>query len=219
MSILNCDDMLNVNDSYQGAGNVFLIEDDLKLRASLCEILEFVGYRVHAYGEPQEFLAALAEVSSGIVVTDVRMPNMSGVELQKELNLQNRKFPIVFISGESTVSQAVEAVTGGAIEFLIKPFTREALLAAVSKAITLDANNALASERKFAFEQKLSVLSPRERQVFGLLAQGYNNNELVAELGVALSTVKEYKSELMYKLELKTLSQLIALSSAAVTGE
>jgi FixJ family two-component response regulator len=141
---------------------------------------------------------------------------MSGVELQKELSLRDRKFPFVFISGESTISQAVEAVTQGAIEFLIKPFTRESLLTAVAKAISIDTERTRASERNFAFKERMSVLSPRERQVFGLLAQGYNNAELVDKLGVALSTVKEYKSELMFKLGLKTLSQLISLSAASV---
>jgi two-component system response regulator FixJ len=204
------------NDSSGCAGNVFLIEDDLKLRSSLCEILEFVGYRVYAYSEPQEFLDTFFELSPAMVLTDVRMPNMSGVELQKKLSLRDRKFPFVFISGESTISQAVEAVTQGAIEFLIKPFSRESLLAAVAKAISIDTERTRASERNFAFKERMSVLSPRERQVFGLLAQGYNNAELVDKLGVALSTVKEYKSELMYKLGLKTLSQLISLSAASV---
>ena len=208
--------MITNNDSSGCAGNVFLIEDDLKLRASLCEILEFVGYRVYAYSEPQEFLDTFFELSPAMVLTDVRMPNMSGVELQKELSLRDRKFPFVFISGESTISQAVEAVTQGAIAFLIKPFTRESLLAAVAKAISIDTERTRASERNFAFKERMSVLSPRERQVFGLLAQGYNNAELVDKLGVALSTVKEYKSELMFKLGLKTLSQLISLSEASV---
>jgi FixJ family two-component response regulator len=208
--------MITNNDSSGCVGNVFLIEDDLKLRASLCEILEFVGYRVYAYSDPKEFLDTFFELSPAMVLTDVRMPNMSGVELQKELSLRDRKFPFVFISGESTISQAVEAVTQGAIEFLIKPFTRESLLTAVAKAISIDTERTRASERNFAFKERMSVLSPRERQVFGLLAQGYNNAELVDKLGVALSTVKEYKSELMFKLGLKTLSQLISLSAASV---
>ena len=208
--------MITNNDSSGCAGNVFLIEDDLKLRASLCEILEFVGYRVYAYSDPKEFLDTFFELSPAMVLTDVRMPNMSGVELQKELSLRDRKFPFVFISGESTISQAVEAVTQGAIAFLIKPFTRESLLTAVAKAISIDTERTRASERNFAFKERMSVLSPRERQVFGLLAQGYNNAELVDKLGVALSTVKEYKSELMFKLGLKTLSQLISLSAASV---
>jgi FixJ family two-component response regulator len=100
---------------------------------------------------------------------------------------------------------------------LVKPFSRESLLAAVSKAIELDIQQMHALVRQSEFAQKLAALSPRERQVFGLLAKGYSNTELVNELGVALSTVKEYKSEMMYKLRLRSLSELIALNAAGET--
>jgi FixJ family two-component response regulator len=133
--------------------------------------------------------------------------------LQTKLLNQGRKIPFVFISGESTVPQAIKAMKQGAVEFLVKPFSRESLLTAVAKAIEIDIQQMHEVVRKSEFEQKLTSLSPRERQVFGLLAKGYSNTELVEELGVALSTVKEYKSEVMYKLRLRSLSELIALNN------
>ena len=209
---------MNVSSSPKGsrsslAGHIFLVEDDDDLRESIIEILSFVGYRVYPYRDPQEFLKQSVEVIPAVIVTDVRMPSMSGVELQTKLLNQGRKIPFVFISGESTVPQAIKAMKQGAVEFLVKPFRRESLLTAVARAIELDIQHMHEVVRKSEFEQKLASLSPRERQVFGLLAKGYSNSELVDELGVALSTVKEYKSEMMYKLRLRSLSELIALNN------
>ena len=209
---------MNVSSSPKGsrsslAGHIFLVEDDDDLRESIIEILSFVGYRVYPYRDPQEFLKQSVEVIPAVIVTDVRMPSMSGVELQTKLLNQGRKIPFVFISGESTVPQAIKAMKQGAVEFLVKPFSRESLLSAVAKAIEIDIQQMHEVVRKSEFEQKLTSLSPRERQVFGLLAKGYSNTELVEELGVALSTVKEYKSEVMYKLRLRSLSELIALNN------
>ena len=143
------------------------------------------------------------------------MPGMSGVDLQEKLLSHGRQMPIIFISGESTVSEAVKAMSNGAFEFLLKPFSRESLLSAVSKALALDAQLMRDLIKQVEFEQKLKALSPREREVFKLMTKGYGNAELANELGVALSTVKEYKSEMMYKLRLRSLSELIALSESA----
>ena len=199
----------------QNPGCVFLVEDDQELRTSICEVLRFVGYKVQAYANPQEFLHDFTDVVPAVLVTDVRMPGMSGVDLQEKLLSHGRKMPIIFISGESTVSEAVKAMSNGALEFLLKPFSRESLLSAVSKALALDAQLMRDLIKQVEFEQKLKALSPREREVFKLMTKGYGNAELASELGVALSTVKEYKSEMMYKLRLRSLSELIALSESA----
>jgi FixJ family two-component response regulator len=213
---------MSPSNSYVGnqsslIGSVFVIEDDTELLESITEILRFVGYRVYPYSDPEEFLKQPRDVIPAVIVTDVRMPSMSGVELQAKLIGEGRKIPFVFMSGESTVTQSVVAMKQGALEFLVKPFSRESLLAAVSSAIELDVQQMHALVRQSEFAQKLASLSPRERQVFVLLAKGYSNTELVNELGVALSTVKEYKSEMMYKLRLRSLSELIALNAAGET--
>lgn len=118
---------MNVSSSPKGSrsslsGHIFLVEDDDDLRESIVEILSFVGYRVYPYRDPQEFLKQSVEVIPAVIVTDVRMPSMSGVELQTKLLNQGRQIPFVFISGESTVPQAIKAMKQGAVEFWSNPF-------------------------------------------------------------------------------------------------
>ncbi|OIM97177.1 hypothetical protein A9236_10750 [Polynucleobacter sp. QLW-P1DATA-2] len=143
----------------------------------------------------------------------MRMPKQSGVELQSELISKGHKIPIIFISGESSDEQIIAALKSGAVDFLLKPFSREALLGAVAKAIEQDAIAMQDLIRKAQLSEALKTLSPRERQVFELLAKGYGNKELVNALGISLPTVKEYKSEVMYKLRLRSLAELISLNT------
>ena len=124
--------------------------------------------------------------------------------------------PIIFMSGESTDSQIVKAFKNGANDFLLKPFGRELLLQAVAKAIEQDAVVMQGLIQKAQLLEKLKSLSPRERQVFELLAKGYGNKELVETMGISLPTAKQYKSEVMYKLRLRSLAELIALNKSMV---
>ena len=146
------------------------------------------------------------------LVTDMRMPMMSGIQLQEELLSKGHKIPIIFISGESSDEQIVKAFKSGAFDFLLKPFSREDFLSAVEKAIEKDSIAMQELIRKSRLDEALKTLSPRELQVFNLLAKGYGNKELVDALGISLSTVKEYKSEVMYKLRLRSLAELISLA-------
>jgi FixJ family two-component response regulator len=141
------------------------------------------------------------------------MPKLSGVQLQSELIAKGHKIPIIFISGESSDVQIVKAFKGGAFDFLLKPFSREDFLSAVERAIEKDSIAMQELIRKSRLTETLKTLSPRELQVFKLLAKGYGNKELVDTLGISLSTVKEYKSEVMYKLRLRSLSELISLAT------
>ncbi|MDH6303340.1 FixJ family two-component response regulator, partial [Polynucleobacter sphagniphilus] len=111
--------------------HVFLIEDDASMRATLTSLLEFLGYRVYPFASAIEFLKIPLHVAPAVVITDMRMPDMTGVELQAELIKRGREVPIIFISAESTVAQSITAMKQGAIEFLVKPFERDALLDAV----------------------------------------------------------------------------------------
>jgi FixJ family two-component response regulator len=205
----------SLNQNNEAAGHIFLIEDDVDLSASICEVLRCFDYQIHAFHDPEEFLTGFHDAVPAVVIADVRMPKLSGVELQSELNRRGSKVPVIFISGESTVVQTITAMKQGAIDFITKPFTREVLLGAVAKGIERDRQLMIQVIRQNELQQKLALLSPRERQVFSLMSKGYSNNEMVKELGVALSTVKEYKSEMMYKLRLRSLSELISLSSYA----
>ena len=145
----------------------------------------------------------------------MRMPKLSGAELQSELIKKGHKIPIIFISGESLDEQIVKAFKGGAFDFLLKPFSREDFLSSVARAIEHDSIAMQEIIRKNRLEEALKSLSPRELQVFHMLAKGYNNKELVDALGISLATVKEYKSEVMYKLRLRSLAELISLNTVS----
>ena len=200
--------------SSQLSGYVFLIEDEDELRADLERMLSFNGYRVRGFSNPQEYLALNSHVAPAVVVTDMRMPEMSGVELQEELMRQGRKIPMVFISGQSEDHQIVAALKGGAVDFLLKPFARETLLAAVAKGLEIDTKQMMSIIRKNELEEKLKLLSPREKEVFELLIKGFNNKEIIDALGISLPTAKQYKSEVMYKLRVRSLSELISIHAS-----
>jgi FixJ family two-component response regulator len=201
----------NINHSQK---HVFLIEDHDELRDDLTRILEFVGYAVHPFSDPIQFLEYDKHLAPAVVVSDMRMPHMNGVELQERLKELGRTIPMVIISGESTDQQIIAALKNGAIDFLLKPFAREGLLAAVAKGIEIDSAAMQNVIRVSEFNEKLKMLSPRERQVFQLLSQGLSNKELMESLNISLPTVKQYKSEVMYKLRLRSLSELIALNKS-----
>lgn len=193
---------------------VFLVEDNNELRSDLERTLHFCGYTTHAFANPEEFLREFKPLVPAVLVTDMRMPQISGIYLQAELIAKGHKIPIIFISGESSDEQIITAMKNGAFDFLLKPFSREALLSAIEKAIEKDAIAMKELIRKTRLAEALKKLSPRERQVFDLLAKGYGNKELVDEMGISLPTVKEYKSEVMYKLRLRSLAELISLNTA-----
>ena len=194
--------------------HIFLIEDDQALRLDLIDALQFAGYSVHDFGDPDQFLLEFRPLVPAVLITDMRMPNKTGIQLQEELVSKGHRLPIIFISGESTDQQIVKAFNNGAFDFLLKPFGREALFSVVAKAMEKDIIAMIDHIRKAQLTESLKILSPRERQVFELMAKGYGNKELVEALGVSLPTVKEYKSEMMYKLRLRSLAELMALNSS-----
>lgn len=196
-----------------GSKYIFLVEDDDELRSDLERALKFCGYTIFSFADPEQFLSQFKPLVPAVLVTDMRMPKLSGVQLQSELIEKGHKIPIIFISGESSDEQIVKAFKNGAFDFLLKPFSREAFISVVAKAIEQDGIAMQELIRKSRLSETLKTLSPRELQVFHLLAKGYGNKELVEALGISLSTVKEYKSEVMYKLRLRSLAELIALNT------
>jgi FixJ family two-component response regulator len=200
--------MMDANKKY-----IFLVEDDDGYRSDLERALQFCGYTVFSYASPDKFLAEFKPLVPAALVTDMRMPKLSGVQLQAELLEKGHKIPIIFISGESSDKQIVSAFKNGAFDFLLKPFSREDFLSAVERAVERDSIAMQELIQKARLDEALKTLSPRELQVFKLLAKGYGNKELVDALGISLSTVKEYKSEVMYKLRLRSLAELISLAT------
>ena len=204
---------LNQRSFLSDSNHVVLLEDDDFLRVDLKSLLELAGYVVHSYSNPLEFLSTPFSFAPAVIVSDMRMPGLSGVNLQSALLEINRIIPFIFISGESTDYQIIQSMKQGAIDFLIKPFNSDQLFTAINKGIELD--RVFIREIIFQKDQAfiLKKLSPRENQVYELLKKGYSNSELSQTLGISLETTKQYKQEVMRKLELKSLSELIKFSS------
>lgn len=190
-------------------GHVFIVEDDESLAGSLVDILHFAGYLARWWPRVALFLEAIPEAAPAVVLTDMRMPGLSGVELHEALLARGREMPVIYVSGESTVQQSVQAMKLGAVDFLVKPFSREQLLQAVAAGLRRDAERVDAARTRARRRDALGQLSPRESEVLGLLLQGFSNAEIVDALGVALPTAKQYKSEVMRKLNVRSLSQLM----------
>lgn len=193
--------------------HIFLIDDDESMRTVLKGMLEFLGFQVHVYASAIEFLKVSMQAAPAVIITDMQMPDMSGVELQAELLKRGRQIPIIFISGESTLPQTISAMKQGAIEFLLKPFERDQLLSAVVRGLEQDVAYMRSYVVQTTLAEGLKGLSPREREVFELLAVGFNNLQIQEKLRISLPTAKQYKSEVMRKLNLSSLAHLIALKN------
>lgn len=195
--------------------HVYLIEDHDDLRIGLIKMLEKSDFMVHPFSNPIDFLNSKIDASPAVLITDMRMPKMNGIELQATLLELGKTMPTIFISGESTVAQSVIAMKQGAFEFLTKPFTQKSLLAAVRRGIEIDIKTRKSRDLARHREELLATLSPRELEVFWLLSKGLNNNEIVRGLGISLPTTKQYKSQVLRKLDVNSISELIEISMGA----
>jgi FixJ family two-component response regulator len=184
---------------------IHLIEDDVSQRGSIESLLAFKGFITKSYNTAKDFLQTLPFERPAIVIVDIQLPDISGVDLHRMLLEKNINPPIIFISGEASIQQSVDAMKQGAIEFLVKPFDIDELINAVTKAIRIEL-------KEINLNVLLKNLSPRELEVYNLLLQGLNNQELIDKLHLSLPTVKQYKSEVMRKLKVNSLSMLIELA-------
>ena len=184
---------------------IHLIEDDVSQRDSIESLLAFKGFITKSYNTAKDFLQTLPFERPAIVIVDIQLPDISGVDLHRMLLEKNINPPIIYISGEASIQESIDAMKQGAIEFLVKPFEIDTLIAAVNNAIKIEL-------KEINLNFLLKNLSPRELEVYNLLLQGLNNQELIDKLHLSLPTVKQYKSEVMRKLKVNSLSKLIELA-------
>ena len=190
---------------------VFIVDDDEGVRDGLSLLLATVGQSCELYECGQEFLDAYDGSKRGCLLLDIRMPRMTGLDLQKKLLEQGSKLPIIFITGHGDIPMAVEAMRRGALDFIRKPFREHDLLERINEALDIDEN----SHRKELYRQevaeRLSTLSEREREVFDRVADGQMNKVIAGDLGISERTVEVHRGQVMKKLEVKTLAQLVRI--------
>jgi FixJ family two-component response regulator len=190
---------------------VFVVDDDLSIRRSLTNLLRSIGFRVEAFTSAQEYRNSTAVDAPGCLVLDVRLPGMSGLDLQRDMASCGEPRPIVFITGHGDVPMAVQAMKGGAVEFLTKPFREQDLLDAIRRGIDLDRHLRSARATLADLQIRFESLSPREREVFQRVVAGLPNKRIADELGVSEATVKVHRGQVMEKMHANSVPDLVTM--------
>jgi two-component system, LuxR family, response regulator FixJ len=193
---------------------VYVVDDDEAVRNSLTLLLKSHGMATTAYASATEFLTAYDPQQPGCAIFDVRMPGMSGLDLQHELNRRGTIIPVIFITGHGDVPMAVEAMQNGAFDFLQKPFGDMDLCDRVRRAMTHDRANREQLENKDQLRSRVATLTPREREVLTLVTAGKPNKIMAAELGVSQRTVEIHRAHVMEKMGTSSLAQLVRMMVA-----
>jgi FixJ family two-component response regulator len=197
---------------------VFVVDDDEAVRSSLRLLLKSLGIPAVTHGSAAEFLAAYDAEQPGCIILDVRMPGMSGLELQDELNRRGAIIPVIFITGHGDVPMAVEAMQHGAVDFLQKPFSDKDLTDRIQRAIATDIRNRTLLGQKDRVRARLAALTRREMQVLQLVTLGKSNKVVAADLGVSQRTVEIHRAHLMEKMEATSLAHLVRMTMIAGMG-
>lgn len=190
---------------------VFLIDDDQAVRDAVGLLLQTGGLAVETFANATDFLEAGIVRRPGCLVLDVRMPGISGLDLQNKLRTQGHRIPIIFMTGHGDVPMAIRAMKAGAFDFIEKPFQGQTLLARVHEALALDARERCRQARRDEVATRMALLSPREREVLERVTDGQYNKVIAADLGISLSTVEIHRKRVMEKLQAESLSDLIRM--------
>ena len=194
---------------------VYLVDDDPDVRRSLERLIKSWGLAVQTFASPEEFLAAELSDIPACLILDLKLPGMDGIALQDRLQAIGLDIPIMFVSAYGTVSESVQAMKSGALEFLEKPVAEATLLEAVIRAIERHRRLRQGKTAMQQIEQRLASLTPRERQVLGLIVKGLLNKQIASELQVAEITVKIHRGRIMQKLQCSSLAELVLLAAKA----
>ncbi|MEE2929264.1 MAG: response regulator [Pseudomonadota bacterium] len=197
---------------------VFLVDDDEAIRHSASFMLRHAGYTVKTFPDGIVFLDQISDQFDGCILLDVRMPGMDGLEVQSALNRRGINMPVIILTGHGDVPVAVEAMKGGAIEFLEKPYEKQALVGAIESAFNLLDNQAAEDKRSLDAKAKLTSLTPREMEVLDCLVAGLTNKGIAQALSISPRTVEIHRAHMMEKLEADSLSTALRLAFLAGIG-
>ncbi len=194
---------------------VFIVDDDKGVREGLSLLLATVGQPCELFGSAYEFLDSYEVNKGGCLVLDIRMPRMTGLDLQKKLIDMGSQLPIIFITGHGDIPMAVDAMRRGAVDFIRKPFREHDLLDRINEALDSDSSSRQQALDRQALRDKLATLTTREAEVFERVADGEMNKVIAIDLGISERTVEVHRSQVMHKLGVKTLAQLVRVKIEA----
>ena len=192
---------------------VFVVDDDPSFRRSVERLVHLAGYIVHGFGSADEFLMQRPPEEAACLITDLRMPGITGLDLQQELASAGWHIPVIFITGHGDVSTSVRAMKAGAIEFLTKPFHDQELLAAIGEALTRDQTRRGEAKRLANFRQRYDTLTPREREVVSHVIRGKLNKQIAADLNIGEKTIKFHRANIMAKMQVPSLADLVRIAA------
>ena len=203
--------MASLREAPRVGPTVYVVDDDDGMRNALSALLSTVGFTTSVFSRAADFLAQFKPDDPGCLVLDIRMPEMSGLELQQQLNRMGSMLPVIFITGHGDVPMAVQAMKEGAFEFIQKPFRDQDLLDRINHALQQDAENRKGVAKRAEINRRLESLTPRERQVLDMVVDGGANKVIAIDLGLSERTVEIHRAKVMEKMGARSVAHLVKM--------
>lgn len=195
---------------------IYIVDDDFSVRNGLSRLLKSFGYETKEYASANEYLQNPAPIESyGCIILDLKMPGLSGLDMQKKLNMLETSLPVIFITGHGDISASVKAMKGGAIDFLTKPFEEKDLLSAISSALYRDEQNKVHLAAKNKAKEDLAFLTPREKEILTYIITGMLNKQIAISLHISEKTVKVHRGRVMEKMNVNSVAELVRKADTA----